>query len=345
MVALGLIMHLEKKQLRHKPERVWMIYKAIRELRQKRRATPHMIEVLLGHLVSSFTLCREGLAVLDRLYAFVHRHGENKMFLLSKGELAELRRVQGLLFVCAVCDLWLPFAPTLFCSDASGRSYASAVLPTNPQESFELPRYFERWRFRRAEPLFEEKQQQRPKPWQAFEVTPTAFGLWLGKIRSRLPQKTEHVDPWRRSWRWEPTVGRVPVLQPEVTASERWHCVLRGAWKFDEAIHVKESRVEVLGLRRAARDSRLHSTRVISLCDNLSCLLAHEKRRAKSHDLLRSVQVAAAYSICANIRWFHRYCISESNPTGFDSRCHESCRICLCNRRYTLGGNPHRLRT
>ena len=59
--ALGFLLDLNRLEIRHKSHRVWRTYKSIRCLERLGCATSHMIEVLIGHLVSFFMLDRSGL--------------------------------------------------------------------------------------------------------------------------------------------------------------------------------------------------------------------------------------------------------------------------------------------
>ena len=124
---------------------------------------------------------------------------------------------------------------------------------------------------------------------------------WAEAIAVRVKPRDATRLRWERQWEWVPIVGAVPVLPPHVTDPSRWTSLVRGAWRFAEAIHVKESRVEVLSIRRAARSTAWHGTVVLTLCDNLSCALAHEKRRSKDYGLRMTVCVGSAYCIACNI--------------------------------------------
>eukprot|EP00972_Heterocapsa_arctica_P039266 5785325-Heterocapsa_arctica.AAC.1 len=48
---------------------------------------------------------------------------------------------------------------------------------------------------------------------------------------------------------------------------------------FSADVQEKEGRVVLLGLRRAARCRAMHGSRILSLCDNMSCLMALVKGR------------------------------------------------------------------
>ncbi len=52
-----------------------------------------------------------------------------------------------------------------------------------------------------------------------------------------------------------------------------------------EAIHSKEFRVALIGLRRAAGLRACCGTRLVSIGDNMSEILATEKGRARNHEL------------------------------------------------------------
>ena len=158
-----------------------------------------------------------------------------------------------------------------------------SVSRCTTEEVLELTRYFERWRFKRVEPEFDERVRRRQVPWEPIKLPDTAFLRWAEAVAPRLKLQDSVRLRWERQWDWVPIVGAVPVLPPQVTDASRWTSLVRGAWRFTEAIHVKESRVEVLSIRRAARTVAWHGTMVLTLCHNLSCALAHEKRRAKDY--------------------------------------------------------------
>eukprot|EP00972_Heterocapsa_arctica_P101361 14940011-Heterocapsa_arctica.AAC.1 len=96
--------------------------------------------------------------------------------------------------------------------------------------------------------------------------------------------------------------------------------VMRGGWLYKAAIHEKEARVELLGLRRVARNVNLHGLRVLSIGDNMAAVLAYEKGRARDPVLRSLVARSAAYRIGCEIRWKQRYVESKRNCTDHDSR-------------------------
>ena len=70
----------------------------------------------------------------------------------------------------------------------------------------------------------------------------------------------------------------MPAPQPFWRQQGHYALVVRGAWKRDSAIHDKEGRVALLGLRRASRSAGLHGHHLLSFSDNMACTLSIAKR-------------------------------------------------------------------
>ena len=66
----------------------------------------------------------------------------------------------------------------------------------------------------------------------------------------------------------------------------RWHTVNEGNFKLKEAIHMKEGRATLMGLRRAVAGTAGHGHRFLSFTDNMSGLLAFDRGRSRSYDLV-----------------------------------------------------------
>eukprot|EP00972_Heterocapsa_arctica_P015583 2293950-Heterocapsa_arctica.AAC.1 len=64
----------------------------------------------------------------------------------------------------------------------------------------------------------------------------------------------------------------------------------------------------------------MHGSRILSLCDNMSCLMALVKGRGGNPALQCLCRRAASLQIGAELRWAIRYIESERNGTDFDSR-------------------------
>jgi hypothetical protein len=87
-----------------------------------------------------------------------------------------------------------------------------------------------------------------------------------------------------------------------------------------EAIHNKEARSALQGLRRASRRGNAHNKQVLSLGDNMSELLATEFGRARNHELNALCRRSAVLQMSSNIIWKRRHVISEENAADGDSR-------------------------
>ena len=97
--------------------------------------------------------------------------------------------IQGLIFVRASRDLDLPAAPLMFCGDPSKEGYSLSVARTDACESFELSRYFERWRFKRVEPAHEEAQRL------IAEYEPSVPSQQIDKVRQWAADKERELAP------------------------------------------------------------------------------------------------------------------------------------------------------
>ena len=115
-------------------------------------------------------------------------------------------------------------------------------------------------------------------------------------------------------------VGLVLPLPDDLVENSRWRPVLQGGWARPAAIHEKEGRVAFLGLRRALRQQAAHGAMVLSLVDNLSCLLAFDRGRATNKELNALCCRSAAYQVGTEAMWRLRYIESERNPIDHDSR-------------------------
>ena len=259
---------------------------------------------------------------------------------------AELRMLQGLIFVAGSWSLSLAEAPYLLCSDASEKGFALAVSPTTPDEVRRLARYLEKWRFREEEAPLTACPGDAPDPgWSAALSMAPNFREWIDALEAHEKKKgREQVRDWPRDLLQVPVVGAAPVLEPGVVNADRWHNVLRGAWAFAASIHVKEAKAELLGLRRLTRTPSLHERVLVSLTDSLPAACAFEKGRSRDWALRAEVRRAAAHEIGASIQWRHRYTLSEHNPTDWDSRAADRGAIRAGQVEQRTGGEMRKIR-
>ena len=101
---------------------------------------------------------------------------------------------------------------------------------------------------------------------------------------------------------------------------QRWHLVVKGGWQHPDTIHVKEGRVCLSGLERLGRLAPSHGQWVLSLCDNLSAVLAFDKARSRDPALRALCRRAAATAIGCEFQWLLRYIETHRNPTDEGSR-------------------------
>ena len=263
-VALGLLFNLKDRTVSHTPARAWRLYKSIRALRHIGRATPKCIQVLIGHLVSFFMLRREALVCITRLYAFVTYHTDNLMRPFTKPIYDELKILQGLVFISATKNLDLLFHPVSFCGDASKLGYSLAAQNLPPLKLRDLARHRERWRFKRVEQSLVDSEVTRQGSWEPLKSLDSEFTRWFNTLDLRVGRpRLDRKKPTQRNWEWEYSVGSVPALPAAFTNKQNWHSLIRGAWSFAESIHVLEARVELMGLKRAARQICFYNTALL----------------------------------------------------------------------------------
>ena len=118
----------------------------------------------------------------------------------------------------------------------------------------------------------------------------------------------------------EECVGATRRLPTAWRDPSRWHTVIEGNFKFREAIHMKEGRATIMGLRRAVAGTAGHGHRFLSLTDNMSSLLAFERGRSRSYDPLCLCRRAAALCIGAVVSCVLRHLETWRNPSDDGSR-------------------------
>ena len=102
-----------------------------------------------------------------------------------------------------------------------------------------------------------------------------------------------------------------PSLPEDFVDTARWGLVVAGAWKEANKVHEYEARGAMLGLTRSSRQVEHHGTVLLSASDNMSSVLAFEKGRATSLDLLVHCRRAAARLLGCSITK-----VSGTRPTS-----------------------------
>ena len=149
-----------------------------------------------------------------------------------------------------------------------------------------------------------------------FEEVMTAYGSWLDRQGVRTTVRASSP----KAMEVEEYVGAIRRLPATWNNPSRWHTVIEGNFKFKEAIHMKEGRAALMGLRRAVAGTAGHGHRILSLTDNMSSLLAFDRGRSCSYDLLCLCRRAAALCIGADVSWVLRHLETWHNPSDEGSR-------------------------
>ncbi|CAE8614739.1 unnamed protein product, partial [Polarella glacialis] len=328
---VGLVIDKVGQKLRHKNFRAWRLYLGLKYLLTLKKITGEVLRMFLGHIVHYCTLMRPALSILVHSYA-VAFSSLGKTVKFPACVKSELRLFMGLIFVAEV-NLAAPHSEEMGCGDASGRGYAFMTSRVSLEESRELHRHNERWRFIEVEVDRGGPGALQPEGWTAdFEVAPSAYGNWMlqqaglpaegsGVLEQGPLNRKEKVRlKSRRIIKEFELVGSVPRLPEAVCEETRWRTIKEGRWNRNEAIHLKEGRVALMSLRRQSRVVRNHGKRFLTLNDNLSSLLAQAKGRAKRYDLTALCRRSAALQLGCDIPWHQRYIESERNPADAGSR-------------------------
>ena len=140
----------------------------------------------------------------------------------------------------------------------------------------------------------------------------TAYGSWLDRQGVRTSRTSVRASS-PKEMEVEERVGSIRRLPATWNNPSRWHTVIEGNFKFKEAVHMKEGRAALMGLRRAAAVTAGHGHRFQSLTDNMSSLLAFDRGRSCSYDLLCLCRRAAALCVGADVTWVLRHLATWRN--------------------------------
>ena len=213
-----------------------------------------------------------------------------------------------------------------FMGDASLQGYAFSFATVGADEVRQVTRVRERWRFTdEQEPIGDDEGHS---GWGAGLAAEPSCGQWGAELLDWTRRSRERClrARRRRPPRWQCSANQVEIdpgfapLPDSLVAEQRWSRVVRGAWSFTAAIHLKEVRVARLGLRRAARSTSLHCSLLLSISDSMPAALSFEKGRSRDPALRSLVARSAAYSLGCRLRWRLRYIETARNATDHDSR-------------------------
>ena len=324
---VGVVVDTKQCKLRHTKKRSWRLYLALKHFLRMKRATSEVVRVLAGHIVHYFSIQRSGMSCLHHTYKFIYQWLDGKSHPIPGVVKREIRMVVGLIFQVEV-DLGAPYSPVAFCGDSSSYGYCFQVAEAPKEEQKPLFRFHERWRFLEVEEGIGLGLGSHHHSWSAdFDLPKTAYVKWLCE-REGIPvpggdvleRGTQSSCQHGRRFKEVELVGMVPKLPGTLLDPLRWRTLVKRKWSHREPIHLKEGRVALMSLRRASRDVALHGHRLLTLCDNLSALMAFDKGRAQDLSLLSLCRRAGALQFACEIRWHLRYVESARNPSDKDSR-------------------------
>lgn len=113
----------------------------------------------------------------------------------------------------------------------------------------------------------------------------------------------------------------IPPVARAWEQEDRWNLVCSGPWNFpEERINIKEARVALMSLRRLCRSVHNMDTVSMTLCDNMTTILAYEKGRSSSGGINALCRRAAAYQIASSIQWRLKHIETHRNVADKPSR-------------------------
>ena len=323
---VGVVIDTNHRKLRHTRKRSWRLYLALKHFLRLKKVTGEVVRVLAGHIVHYFSIQRAGMSCLHHTYKFIYQWLDGKSHIIPGQVKREIRMVIGLIFQVEI-DLAAPYSPVAFCGDSSSYGYCFQMTEVEKAEQRDLFRFHERWRFIEIEEGVGLGLGSHHS-WSAdLQVPQTAYVKWLCERlgipvpgSEKIEQGSASQAVGSRRFTEVDLVGMVPKLPDSLLDGRRWQTLVKRRWTHGEAIHLKEGRVALMSLRRAARDPRLHGSRLLTLCDNLSAIMAFDKGRARDLSLLSLCRRAGALALACEIRWHLRYVESARNPSDKDSR-------------------------
>eukprot|EP00438_Fugacium_kawagutii_P013878 Skav219717 [mRNA] locus=scaffold301:32634:35210:+ [translate_table: standard] len=334
--TLGLVFDVENRRIRHRHQRSWRLYLATKCLLKRGRLRGELLRIWLGHVIHHFQLCRPAMSALHSCYRFVEASLGKRMEVWPSVRF-EMRLVLGLIFQ-GQADLALPYSKVAYVGDSSTYGYSLMMTECSEDEVKQAMKSHERWRFMEAEPYVPEgvfTHESNHVSGQVAGYQPLGLTTKYGKqVQARLMEervtkrKVIRMDKDKYLKSSKKIVVEVPSLCEKLDT--KWHnpsrykLLLARAWRHrQEHINLKEARVCLMGLRRQCRSKAGLRHRLLTLSDNLACVLAFSKGRSGSYGLNQLVRRSAAYSIFGGIQWHLRHVRSEDNTADESSRWHD----------------------
>eukprot|EP00435_Cladocopium_sp_Y103_P074644 s13_g50.t1 len=337
--TVGVIVDFEDKVVRNKPSRLWKVYLAGRELCRRDKVRGEAVEVWTGHATSLFRLCPCLLSVFSVIYRFnmVCRGRRVKLWPAVR---AEIMQATSLIWF-ARAKLDGDYVQQVDMGDSSTSGYAMMTRSFSSLKIHEVTKVREKWRFiplpedfRSAVEFFNsggtDVSDDADEHIKAFVRAgvglDTEYGKWVQQaLQEGSWLKTSPIvsqlkaQPKRRDDVEVPAL--VKPLPSDMVAVGSFKLLWMRKWRNSlEHINLKEGRVLLSSLKRAARVSSQCGCKKLTVSDNLPAVLAFEKGRSGSVALNRLCKTAASIQTALQIRWRIRHIETKRHLADSPSR-------------------------
>ena len=290
IVMLGSEILLNRRLILPKQDKFTQLILATRHVCTRGFASPHEVEVLIGHWTHFALLMRLIFSVMCAVYAFVRSSPQKIRRAIPKDVLSELQALVALApFVRA--DLSLDWSPVVSMVDA-GPSLGAVVYATAPRE--------------------EVAREGRPGLVSGWLYAPQAAAE-----ASTAPQRPEDVVASPPAER----VKEAPTPVPESWVKGlKWRVGAVQTWLSREHNNISEGRCVVLAVHRLTRSRHGRRCKMLVITDSQVVLGTFRKGRSSSPGLLYLARRLAAFSLGYQVRLALRYVPSARNLADGPSR-------------------------
>ena len=338
--TVGVILDFEKKVVRNKPNRLWKIFKAGHELCRRSKVRAEVVEVWLGHATSAMRLAPFLLSCFSLIYRFVRLYRGSRVKLWPAVR-AEIMQASSLIWF-GRAELGGHYIRAVDMGDSSNIGYAMTSRFVEPCLIHDAMSVKERWRFvplpedfKQAVLFFNSDEDSKSEEENSKHIG--AFvrsGVGMDTEYGRFLQQALKEGSWlrtspilsqfraRKSKRDDVEVPQlVKPISSDILVEGSFRTLWMKKWRNqDESINLKEARVCLSSLKRAGRVASQVGARKLTLCDNLSAVLAFEKGRSSSGAINRVCKTAAAIQAATQIRWRVRHVETKRNQADGPSR-------------------------
>ena len=291
----GISGHMSIKQ-----SRIAKIRAGIYDLLNRQFCSGHTMQLVLGHITWALMARREGLALINSCYAFVHKNIDRQARLWPSVR-KELEWVASLLPLFQI-RLNIGWSEDVTASDSSPWGVGVCSRKIDAKEVRNLGSFSERWRFK-----FEDAMRARQ---HALEHARHE----INNHDADIPDVKNSVDSQFISDCIFQEIG------PEIMKKDEWTVVWSMPWKFEANILNTEARALLWSIEHLLRANRCLNRKLLCFSDNLPLVLATAKGRAKSKHLIKPLRQLAGFSLATGSRVAVRWVVSELNPADGPSR-------------------------